>query len=518
MAGVEQLPTQDTNVSANFVSETDKGGTDIAAVLRLAASVMPEKTAKRVVLLSDGNETQDDGVQQARALAAQGIVVDVVPLQTEESKEVQLTNMKLPKVINKNTRYDIGLQIDANVDTPAQIRLYKGNTLIVQETVSVHKGENKVLFSDLTEKGGGVTYRAEIEAQTDTLPENNQVYAYTYITDVPQVLVIEQDQSGKAWEDMLSAQMHIKRVQATTSPVTIEQLSAYDGIILANVAVEHLPKGFLETLENYVRVTGGGVLVSGGENAFALGSYQNTILEEILPVNMDLKTEGQESDMTMFMVVDRSGSMSDGAYGITRMEMAKEAVIRSLDNFQKGDRVGVIAFDDLAEWAAEPQEVTENKETLTNAAGSIQLGGGTSILPALEMAVKEMEKEQTKQRHILLLTDGQAEQTGYQTVLQRMKEQQITLSTVAVGGDADTKLLEHLAEKGGGRYYFTDEFTDLPEIFAKETLLAGKEFLNHRTFYPKQQHALQYCQAWKLCHHWTVMLEQMQRVVQIWCL
>lgn len=489
MAGVEQLPTQDTNVSANFISETDKGGTDIAAVLRLAASVMPEKTAKRVVLLSDGNETQDDGVQQARALAAQGIVVDVVPLQTEESKEVQLTNMELPKVINKNTRYDIGLQIDANIDTPAQIRLYKGNTLIAQETVSVHKGENKVVFSDLTERGGGVTYRAEIEAQTDTLPENNQVYAYTYITDVPQVLVIEQDQSGKAWEDMLSAQMHIKRVQAAASPVTIEQLSTYDGIILANVAVEHLPKGFLETLENYVRVTGGGVLVSGGENAFALGSYQNTILEEILPVNMDLKTEGQESDMTMFMVVDRSGSMSDGAYGITRMEMAKEAVIRSLDNFQKGDRVGVIAFDDLAEWAAEPQEVTENKETLTNAAGSIQLGGGTSILPALEMAVEAMEKEQTKQRHILLLTDGQAEQTGYQTVLQRMKEQQITLSTVAVGGDADTKLLEHLAEKGGGRYYFTDEFTDLPEIFAKETILAGKEFLNHRTFYPKQQHA-----------------------------
>ena len=78
-----------------------------------------------------------------------------------------------------------------------------------------------MVFSDLTEKGGGVTYRAEIEAQTDTLPENNQVYAYTYITDVPQVLVIEQDQSGKAWEDMLSAQMHIKRVQAAASPVTI---------------------------------------------------------------------------------------------------------------------------------------------------------------------------------------------------------------------------------------------------------------------------------------------------------
>lgn len=489
LAGVEQLPSKDTNISANFVSETDKGGTDIAAVLRLASSVMPEKTAKRVVLLSDGNETQDDAVQQARALAAQGIVVDVLPLSAEERAEVQLTNMELPKVINKNTRYEIALQVDANTDTSAQIRLYKGNTLIAQEDISVHKGENKVVFSDITEKGGGVTYRAEIAAQTDTLPENNKVYAYTYITDVPQVLVIEQGQSGRAWEDMLSTQMHIKRVQAESAPVTMEQLSTYGGVILANVSADSFPKGFLETLENYVRVTGGGVLVSGGENAFALGGYQNTILEDILPVNMDLKTEGQESDMTMLMVIDRSGSMESGEYGITRLEMAKEAVIRSFDNFQKGDRVGIITFDDTPQWTAQPQEVTANKNALVNATGSIQSGGGTSILPALELAVQEMEKEQTKQRHILLLTDGQAERSGYQMALQRMKEKNITLSTVAVGADADVNLLENLAEKGGGRYYFTDEFTDLPEIFAKETILAGKQFLNHRTFYPQQQHA-----------------------------
>lgn len=489
LAGVEQLPSKDVDVSAGFVSEVDKGGTDIAAVLRLAAAVMPEKTAKRVVLLSDGNETQDDAVQQARALAAQGIVVDVMPLSAETYTEIQLTNMQLPKVINKNTRYDIALQVDANTDTTATIRLYKGNTLIAQEEISVHKGENKVVFSDMTDKGGGVTYRAEITAQADTLPQNNQVYAYTYITDVPQVLVVEQGESGRAWEDMLDTQMHIKRIPAQAAPVTIEQLSMYDGVILADVSMEQLPKGFLEALESYVRVTGGGLLVSGGENAFALGGYQNTILEDILPVNMDLKTEGQESDMSMFMVIDRSGSMEEGAYGVTRLEMAKEAVIRSLDNFQKGDRVGIMTFDDTPQWVAQPQEVTANKEDLTKAAGSIQIGGGTSILPALKLAVQQMEQEQTKQRHILLLTDGQAEQTGYQAVLQHMKEQNITLSTVAVGADADTKLLERLAEVGGGRYYFTDEFTDLPEIFAKETILAGKEFLNHRTFYPKQQNA-----------------------------
>ena len=70
-----------------------------------------------------------------------------------------------------------------------------------------------------------------------------------------------------------------------------------------------------------------------------------------------------------------------------------------------------------------------------------------------------------------------------------MNESGITLSTVAVGKGADTQLLTSLAQKGKGRYYFTSEFTDLPEIFAKETLLASKQYINNRTFYPRQNQA-----------------------------
>ena len=87
------------------------------------------------------------------------------------------------------------------------------------------------------------------------------------------------------------------------------------------------------------------------------------------------------------------------------------------------------------------------------------------------------------------MTDGQAEQSGYDSLLAEMRQRNITLSTVAVGGSADTQLLQRLANNGNGRYYFTDEFTDLPEIFAKETILAGKEFINNRTFYPEQRDA-----------------------------
>lgn len=488
-AGVEQTPDKDTNVSAGFLSLVDKGGSSLENALRLSASLLPDGTAKRIVLLSDGNETEGNALQQARALAAQGVTVDVYPLVSEEQPEVQLTKLELAETISINSRYELALQIDANMDTTAQVRLYKGNTLIADEPAEIHKGETRMVFSDITTTGGGVTYRAEIVPAQDTMAENNRVYAYTYIEDIPRILIVEQDDSGREWESMLSGQVAVQRVSAGSAPTAMEQLGTFDGVILANVSAENLPDGFLSALETYVRTTGGGLLVSGGENAFALGGYQDTPLAEMLPVDMDLKTEGQNSDLTMIMVIDRSGSMMDGNYGVSRIDMAKEAAIRSLDHFQPGDRVGVIAFDSSADWVAEPCDVAENKEALTQEIGSIQAEGGTSILPALKMAVEAMQQEQTKQKHILLLTDGQAEQSGYDGLLAQMRQENITLSTVAVGGSADTKLLERLAEGGNGRYYFTDEFTDLPEIFAKETVLAGKEFINNRSFYPEQQDA-----------------------------
>ena len=487
-AAVEQLPSEETDLSAGLLSAVEEGGSDLAAAAGLAYSLMPERAAKRVVLLSDGKETSGDLLQRADILAQQGAVLDVYLLTAEERPEVQLTEMELDQVIRRDTRYEIGLRLYSTVDTQAIVRLYKENSMIAEKEVAVRQGESRLVFSDITKEGGAVTYWAEIEAAEDTLTQNNRVYNYTYIEDVPRILVIEEEESQ--WPALLESSMvSVERIRPANAPATAEALSRYDGVILADVSLDMLPEGWAEAAESYVRTLGGGLLVSGGENAFALGGYQGTTLEEILPVDMDLKTEGQEPDLTMIMVIDRSGSMVSTTYGVSRIDMAKEAIIRSLSHFQQGDKVGVIAFDSEARWVAEPQEVTANAESISDAVARIQADGGTSILPALRMAYEAIAAENTKQKHILLLTDGQAEQSGYDGLLQEMRAKGVTLSTVAVGEDADQKLLERLAADGGGRYYYTDVFSGLPEIFAKETILAGKEFLNNRSFYPEQKDA-----------------------------
>ena len=67
------------------------------------------------------------------------------------------------------------------------------------------------------------------------------------------------------------------------------------------------------------------------------------------------------------------------------------------------------------------------------------------------------------------MTDGESNDRGYEDLIARMRPSQITLSTLAIGSDADTRLLAILAHLGGGRYYFTERSTQIPRIASKET-------------------------------------------------
>src|SRR5205814_3447043 len=65
-----------------------------------------------------------------------------------------------------------------------------------------------------------------------------------------------------------------------------------------------------------------------------------------------------------------------------------------------------------------------------------------------------------------------------------MSSNGITISTVAIGSDADTSFLQSLAQRGQGRYYYTEEGNSLPEIFAHESHIAARSYIIEHKFSP----------------------------------
>jgi hypothetical protein len=107
----------------------------------------------------------------------------------------------------------------------------------------------------------------------------------------------------------------------------------------------------------------------------------------------------------------------------------------------------------------------------------LQAGGGTQFLPPLQEAFQELSGVAAKIKHVILLTDGQAEYQGILELVDQMHENKITISVVGVGAGADQTLLTAIAEHGGGRAYFPSDPSQVPKIFTKETTQVARSAL-----------------------------------------
>ena len=248
-------------------------------------------------------------------------------------------------------------------------------------------------------------------------------------------------------------------------------------------------------MEWLARATGDygvGLVMLGGEDSFGLGGYFQTPVERALPVYMDLKGRKQIPSLGLVLVIDRSGSMADG-----KLELAKEAAMRTVELLRDEDTVGVLAFDSAPWWVVEPTPLTKRDEVLESIQG-IQAEGGTEIYTALDAGYQGLLKTDAQRKHMILLTDGQSSTSmNYRTITDAMNENGMTLSTVAVGEGADTALLERLANDGKGRYYFTRDQSTLPAIFSRETVLMSRTYIVDGTFTPGIGDAGAWRQLWE---------------------
>lgn len=481
---VEQFVT-DKKLFANIETSPVTTATNLEKAVQSAMALFTDDSAKRLVLITDGKENEGSLQNMSSALVSNQVAVEVHKVESSNEKEVYIDNVTVPEEVNLGDTFQVEVEIESNVKTTAKLTLYSGNTEKAAETVELETGTNHFVFRDTQTESGLKTYRVRIEPLEDTNTVNNEYAAFTNAKQGNSVLLIEGKQGqGKAFTQVLdAANINYHTIVPQTAPNTIIEMNAYKSIITLDVHADDLPKGFKENLESYVKDYAGGFIAIGGENSFALGDYKDTSLETVLPVSMDLEGEKEVPALSMAMVIDHSGSMADGNGVITYLDLAKQAAISALEHLRAIDKIGVVAFDDTYQWAVKMTQA-EDTEQIKEKIYSIILGGGTSIYPAVDAAEKELEKSDTKLKHIILLSDGQDGFGDYDDLLGRLKENGITLSTVAVGSGADTTLMSYLAEQGGGRYYYTGIETDLPRIFAQEVYLSAKEYLNQREFTP----------------------------------
>lgn len=308
---VEQAPSSKPGFVA-IQTKVNGSFTNIEQGLKLAATLIPSADKKRVVLVSDGIENSGDAIKQAQIYKQQGITLDVIPVKTTAANEVQIKTLTVPEALHLNEEFEIQVGIFSTVKTKAIIKLFSDREQVAARNVEIQEGENNFVFRDKASKGGIVTYTAEIVPDRDTIKKNNKISAFSDIEDIARVLVIQgQDEQASELIKILGRTVDITVKRPENVPDTIAELQKFDAFIISNISAENLDDSFLSRLETCIRFQGRGLLVTGGENSYAPGGYYKTVLEKILPVNMDIKPKQEMPNLGLMLVIDKSGSMSE---------------------------------------------------------------------------------------------------------------------------------------------------------------------------------------------------------------
>lgn len=485
---VEQFITADKHYSG-LMTVPEKTATNFEEAISKALTLIPAEANGRLVVLTDGKETRGDVNRMARALTSGQTEFLTLLYEDEEAADAYIDNVTLPAYLHPGDKYTINVQVESNYDTDAVIVLYNKSTQTASAKVHLNKGSNHFVFTEQVssemDSDAMESLRIQLQAEGDSCPENDSYSAYSVVEAAPKVLVISGRRTNvSGFTDLLNAAgCDYSTVSALNAPDDIQAMLDYKSIILVDTYIDDLPEGFLENLETYVKDYGCGFVCCGGEDSFALGGYRDTVLETVLPVDMELRGVNEMPSMAMVMVIDHSGSMlgATDTAGASNLDVAIKAATVAVDNLRDSDYVGVLTFDDKYDWQVELTQADE-KQAIKDEIKQISEGGGTTIKPALKEAYNAISKSDASVKHVVLLTDGMGETADFSDVIKAYADSGITLSTVAVGEESDRRLLENLADECGGRYYYSDLSSDIPRIFAQEVFLGGDSFIQNGDF------------------------------------
>lgn len=468
------------------LSKVDKSETDLVGALEYAGSLFEDGVIKRIVVISDGRQTdtRDAGAlrQAVSKLQAGGVRVDAVYLNDNltDEKEMQISSVEAASSVYLNHKEQAVVSVQSSIEAQCIVTLLRGGTQVAQMAQKLNRGYNNVVFDLDTSVAGAFDYEARIvpaNAEDDGVSLNNSYYFTQTVSDQVKVLLITESPADYAAAKRLYGER--AQIDAYVNkydvPYSVEMLCKYDEFMLSNVDLAKLANvtSFVSSLDTLVSVYGKSLVTVGdmciqNKTQEELGSFQ-----DMLPVRFG----NNDKDPKLYvLLVDVSHSM----FMATRMIIAKKAAGYLVENMQDNDEVCIITFAGDSRMPLPPIKLDkeENRKEVLDCINGLTGSQGTVIGAGLQRtfnAIRALDSEYA-QKQVMLFSDGMnydfKQNKSDLAVVRNMYAYGIVTSVLDVGrGGRDTSdsiiaetFLKQLNEAGGGEYYFVDKEEDVEKV------------------------------------------------------
>jgi len=491
-ASISKLPSGDTTLRRRNTTLSGQQSR-LASGIEMALAIAPPDTAVRIVLLSEGNETQGDLKEAARTAAANGIPIDVLPLEYRYESEVLFKRVAAPLRARSGQTISLRFVLNSTAAVRGRLLLTLNGEPVdlvpegpeVAAPVELAEGTNVKTISLPVGTRGIHNYQAVFmpdDPQRDRISENNRASAMTYVAGPGHILVADTDDASARplLEALRTTDMEVRYVPAASLPDDLALLLDTDALVLANVDCGSLTFQHQEMLCRYVTELGGGLIMTGGPNAFGAGGWIGSPVAEILPVDLDPPQKKQLPKGALVLIM-HACEMPQGNY------WGKKVAAAAVGTLSRLDLIGILSYNwsGTGDWVHELQPVGE-RDKVIGAIEQMQMGDMPSLHNHLQMAHDALVRCDAGQKHVIVISDGDPTPPSAQ-LLNQLSAARITCTGVCIfpHTPADKVNLQQMAVATGGRYYDVTDPAALPQIFIKEAQVVRRSLILEEPFTPQ---------------------------------
>ena len=185
---------------------------------------------------------------------------------------------------------------------------------------------------------------------------------------------------------------------------------------------------------------------------------------------------GKREPIDLSIALDISGSMSisDEQESKTRIDLAKEALIKLISIMdENNDRLSLITFNESSQKIFGLSNKTEIKNKFIDKINSIQSEGGTNLVEAVIAAMDNINlnnETNTKKKRIVLITDAyynDASDELFNLIKVNSEEMNIPCTIIAISSESNITLADKVCHFPGCNYFTVTKSSELEDYLVK---------------------------------------------------
>jgi len=208
-------PLQDPRMAAQNTVSVDPNATDLAGALTTALGIFPDNEEKRLLLLTDGNETEGQVLDEVPAMSLAGIRIFTAAPPPSALARVAIASFEAPAVVRAETSFALHLDVQSEARAPvnAEISLSSDGTSVGIQQLSLAPGLNRFVLPYRVGRSGAYLMRAQIKVPPPLVASNPAAETALSVIEPPRVLLVSPNPP-----DSLIKALHERNYDVRTAP------------------------------------------------------------------------------------------------------------------------------------------------------------------------------------------------------------------------------------------------------------------------------------------------------------